>query len=329
MRRLGSPISLPVLLALCSSALLVACVNESHPTEPERADVVLDWTLNPAHSGLLTAVDRRVDRKHGVAIRLRTPPSSSDGVRLLLARRADFAVLDIHDLAIARSRGRNLVAVASVVGRPLASVIAAPGIERPRQLEGRTIAITGTPSDTAVTSAIVSADGGDPAKVSLKPSGWATVGALVGGRVDAAIGFLNEEGVVLRSKDPRRKVFRLEDSGVAAYPELVLVTNPATIAAKPDLVKGVVGALAEGTGSAVADPKATRALLGRRLEGADSGLLGARTAAALGALLPPSGRPASLDLDLLRRWAKWEAASGIVGKTPDVDSMFTSRFSGG
>jgi ABC-type nitrate/sulfonate/bicarbonate transport system substrate-binding protein len=272
-------------------------------------------------------MDKGLDRKAGVKLSLRTPPSSSDGVRLLLSDRADLAVMDIHDLAIARERGRDLVAVMSVVGRPLASLIAAPSVRRPSDLQGRRVAVSGAPSDTAVTAAIVRADGGDPRRVRITPTGFATTEALIGGRAAAATGFLNEEGVALTSRGRGFRVFRLEDSGAPAYPELVLVATSKTIRERPELVRAAVEAIAEGTRRAVADPDSTLRMLERRLPGADRALLAARTRAALGAMLPPNGRAGSLDPKLMARWSSWEVDGGVVRRRPEISRLMTTRFS--
>lgn len=317
------------MLLLCAAISTASgCGTDDDPGRQRKTEVVLDWTVNPIHAGLLTATERGLDRRNGVSIRLRTPPASSDGVRLLLAGRADFAVLDIHDLAIAADRGRDLVAVMGVTGRPLAAMITAPGISRARQLEGRAVAITGTPSDRAVVRAIVRADGGDPDRVRIAPSGYATTAALVGGRTAAAVGFVNEEGVALRARDPRYRVLRLDRAGVPVYPELVLVTTASRAARDPGLVKAVVESFALGTKSAVSDPNGTLAMLRRKLSGADSKLLAERTRVALASLTPPDGRAGSLDPALMRSWADWEVANGIVASRPDVGRLVVSRFSG-
>ncbi len=47
----------------------------------------------------------------------------------------------------------------AIVQRPLAAVIAAPAIRSPRLLIGRTVGITGVPSDTAVLDSIVAGAG--------------------------------------------------------------------------------------------------------------------------------------------------------------------------
>ena len=62
----------------------------------------------------------------GVALHVIVPSQSTDAIRLLLTGRTDFAILDIHDLAIARERGPHIVGVMAIVERPLAAVIAEP-----------------------------------------------------------------------------------------------------------------------------------------------------------------------------------------------------------
>ena len=42
------------------------------------------------------------------------PSASTDSIKLLEAGRVDFAILDIHDLAIAREHGGNLVGIMHV-----------------------------------------------------------------------------------------------------------------------------------------------------------------------------------------------------------------------
>src|SRR4029453_2835831 len=85
----------------------------------------------------------------------------------------ELGVLDIHDLAIAREQGTDLVAVGALVGRPLAALIAQPDVARPRDLEGRTVGVSGLPSDPAFVRAIVEHDGGDASKVKEVTIGFA------------------------------------------------------------------------------------------------------------------------------------------------------------
>src|SRR5439155_22861373 len=126
---------------------------------------VLDFAPNAVHAGIYVAVAHGYDEAEGVTLHVRAPPASTEGLKLLLADRADFAILDIHDLALARQQGRDVVGILPLVQRPLAAVLAQPGVHSPRDLEGRSAGVTGVPSDTAVLHSIVRGAGGSPARV--------------------------------------------------------------------------------------------------------------------------------------------------------------------
>ena len=316
----------PIVLCLLALLAFVASgCGESPKKGVRNADVLLDWTPNPAHAGILTALSWKLDRANGVNVKLRVPSSSADGVRLLVSKRADFAVLDIHDLALAQAQGQKLTAVMAIVGRPLAALISRTAA-RPRELVGRTVGVTGAPSDVAVTRAIVAGDGGNPDKVKRRNAGFGAIEALLGGRVDGSVGFANQEGVALERLGRGYKTFPLDSYGAPAYPELVLVTLPQTIKNDRALITSVVTAFTEGTRAATADPGDAITAVKHRVAATKPGLLEAQTRSAVSRLLPPNGIPGSLDMNLLKRWATWEVASGIVKTTPNVSALFDPSF---
>ena len=124
----------------------------AEPGVPKGALLVLDFTPNAVHSGIYTALAKGLYRDAGVDLTVEQPGESTDAPKLLAAGRADLAILDVHDLGIAREHGLELVGVAPVVQRPLAAVLArAEGpVRRPRDLVGHTVGVTGLPSDEAV-----------------------------------------------------------------------------------------------------------------------------------------------------------------------------------
>src|SRR3954447_21808735 len=143
-------------VALLAAALLLAGApgcggSGAEPGVPKGATLVLDFTPNAVHSGIYAAQAQGFYRDAGVDLKIQQPGESTDAPKLLAAGRTDFALLDIHDLGIARERGLDLVGVMPIVQRPLASVIARAddGVRRPRDLEGHTVGVTGLPSDEA------------------------------------------------------------------------------------------------------------------------------------------------------------------------------------
>src|ERR1700757_389976 len=141
------------------ACLLGGCGSDSSATRsapPVRvATMILDFTPNAVHAGVYSALARRYDRHEGVRLHVLAPAASTDAIKLLETGRVDFAILDIHDLAIARERGEDIVGIMAIVERPLASVIAQPDVTSPRALAGRLVGVTGAPSDYAVLNSIV------------------------------------------------------------------------------------------------------------------------------------------------------------------------------
>ncbi len=311
-------------VALLAAALALAGVagcggDGAEPGVPKGASVVLDFTPNAVHSGIYVAVAQGLYDDAGVDLRIQQPGETSDAPKLLAGGRTEFAILDIHDLGIARERGLDLVGVMPIVGAPLASVIArADGpVQRPRDLAGHSVGVTGLPSDEAVVDSEVSADGGDPTAVEKITIGFNAVSSLAAAKVDAATGFWNAEGVALRQLGVPVRIFKVDQYGAPRYPELILTTSRRTLDEDPELVDSVVAATRRGYGLAVANP--SRALTD--LLTANPTLDRADQAAQLRAL-GPDLRPHPFDPAILRAWAAWDLKHGLLSRPLDVDAAF-------
>jgi NitT/TauT family transport system substrate-binding protein/putative hydroxymethylpyrimidine transport system substrate-binding protein len=291
----------------------------AEPGAPDGATLVLDFTPNAVHSGIYAGRQQGFYRDAGVELTIREPGESTDAPKLLEAGRADFAILDIHDLGIAREHGLDLVGVMPIVQRPLASVLARAdgGVRRPRELEGHTVGVTGLPSDEAVVDSEVSADGGDPAAVHRVTIGFNAVSSLAAGKVDAATGFWNAEGVALRERGVPIRIFKVNEYGAPPYPELVLSTARRTIEDEPDLVDAVVKATTRGYAFAVQHPGQALEDLVRSVPTLNR----AEQSAQLRVLLPDL-LPAPFDRRVLRAWAEWDLEHGLLERRLAVSKAF-------
>jgi putative hydroxymethylpyrimidine transport system substrate-binding protein len=285
---------------------------------PAPATLALDFTPNAVHAPIYAAVREGLDRRHGVALRIREPGSSPNSLALLTAGRVDVGILDIHDLALARQRGVDVVGVAALVQKPLAALIARDTVRRPRDLAGRTVGVSGLPSDPAFVRAIVQGDGGEYARVRQVTIGFQAVSSILSRRVDAVPAFWNAEGVALRERGVAIREFRVERYGAPAYPEVVLVTARRTLERRRRVVGGVVAAIADGVRSVLARPEPAARQIARAAGQADIGLVRAQ----LRALRPVVEPPMRLDRGVLERWARFAARFGIVRRAPDIDRAF-------
>jgi ABC-type nitrate/sulfonate/bicarbonate transport system substrate-binding protein len=314
------------LIAGLISVLLGACGPRATGPGVRDASLVLDFTPNAIHAGIYEAIARGYDRRAGVALHVIAPSASTDAIKLLLTGRTDFAILDIHDLAIARAQGQQIVAIMAIVQRPLASVIAAPQFASPRQLEGQLVGVTGDPSDLAVLRSVVAGAGGEPDRVRTILIGFDAVPDLLSHRVAAATAFWNDEGVTLAHARPGYHVFRVEDYGAPPYPELLLCATVNDLRSHPALARSVVDALVRGYQAVIADPRSGERALESLVPGLDPTLVAEQLRAELPAFLPQAGGVGGLDHATLGAWARWEVRFGIVKRKPDVTTMFDRSF---
>jgi NitT/TauT family transport system substrate-binding protein/putative hydroxymethylpyrimidine transport system substrate-binding protein len=310
--------------ALLAAVLLLAgaagCGGDgAEPGAPRGVALVLDFAPNAVHSGIYAAQRRGYYRDRGIELAIRRPGESTDAPKLLAAGRVDFGILDIHDLGIARERGLDVVATMPIVQRPLAAVIARGegAVRRPRDLEGRTVGVTGLPSDDAVVDSEVAADGGDPARVERVTIGFNAVAALAAGKVDAATGFWNAEGVALRRQGIPIRVFKVNRYGAPPYPELVLAASRRTIEREPELVDSMVAATARGYELAFEHPARALDDLLAAVPSLDRGDQAAQLRA-----LRPDLHPARFERAVLREWAAWDLEHGLLERPLDVDEAF-------
>src|SRR3954464_5304594 len=233
--------------AILIAALLAAgCGDDDSWGGRPTVAVALDFTPNAVHAPIYTAVREGLDGAEHVHLRIRPPGARPDSLKLVTNGRADLAVLDIHDLAIARERGVDVVAVGALVQRPLGALVAQPEVKRPRDLDGRRIGVSGLPSDPAFVRAIVEHDGGDYSTVREITIGFNAVASLLGRKVDAVPVFWNVEGVILRQRGKRFSEFRVDDYGAPPYREVVLVTTRAVLNRRRSDIAHAVEAIRRG-----------------------------------------------------------------------------------
>ena len=323
MSTLLKPILLIALLALSG------CGGTSGSDRPnQEATLLLDFAPNGVHAGIYLATARGYDDAEGVQLEVRAPSASTDALRLLQGGRADMAILDIHDLGLARQEGADLVGVMAVVQRPLAAVLAQPEIKRPRDLEARRVGVSGLPSDVAVLRSVVAGDGGDPERVRTTTIGFEAVRALLGGGVAGATAFWNVEGVALREQRPGMSEFRVDDYGAPAYPELVLCVTRRALDERRPVIEATIRALQRGYVQAQNDPESAVSALVDAEAGLDREAAQAQLDAVAPAFTAGARGYGELQEDVLRAWADWDVEFGILDERPDVRRAFDTSLVG-
>jgi len=218
--------------------------------------LILDFLPNAGHIGIFHALRAGYYQRAGIDLSVIQPTSTSDTLKLIASGAADFGIADGIDVAGQIDQGRDAQAIMAVVQRPLVGLItlAKANISSAKQLEGKTIGITGVPSDTVTAKTILAHAGADYRKVTVVTIGFNGVQDLENGKIAAFTGFWPADGVQAQVSGFPVRSFKLDENGGPRYPGLVLFTTRAHIAADPTLMREFVAATVHGYDDALRDP---------------------------------------------------------------------------
>jgi putative hydroxymethylpyrimidine transport system substrate-binding protein len=246
--------------ALVAAVALGACGSSSKGSSSSAhattVTLILDFTPNAVHAGIYRALAAGYYRRENIDLRVIQPTSTQETLKLIDAGRAQFGLADGSDVAGLIDSGGDAQAVMALVQRPLGGLIARAGehLRSPADLQGRSVGITGVPSDTAVLDTEVRHAGGDPSKVHVVTVGFNGAQALAAGRIAAFTGFIPDDGVGLQVSGHPITAFALDRNGGPAYPGLVAFTTRRLIASDPALVRDFVAATVHGYQETINDP---------------------------------------------------------------------------
>lgn len=320
-------------LAIALAAIgLAACGEKSESTKgggAEELTLALDFYVNPDHAGIFRAIERGDFTEAGVEVDPQVPSDPAAPIRQVAAGRADLAVSYEPEVLLAIDQGLPVKAVGALVGRPLTSLISLPeaGIRRPSDLAGKTIATAGIPYQEAFLEAILDAEGIPSGAVKQVDVGLGLLPAVLSGRADAMLGgFLNVEGVdlELRGRDPR--VVPVDELGIPAYDELVLVANADRLTDDPEPISLFLAALERGTRDAAEDPRAATEAVLKAGEGLEPKLTEAEVKETLPLLLPERGeRFGRMDPREWEEFTAFLADEGLIGTRPAPEEALTNE----
>jgi ABC-type nitrate/sulfonate/bicarbonate transport system substrate-binding protein len=296
---------------------------------PAKVTLILDFTPNAVHAGIYRALAAGYYRRKNIDLKVVQPSATVETLKLIDAGKAQFGLADGSDVAGLIARGGDAQAVMAIVQRPLGGLIALASerLRSPADLQGRTVGITGVPSDTAVLDTEVRHAGGDPAKVHVVTIGFDGAQALAAGKIAAFTGFIPDDGVQLQVSGHPITAFGLAENGGPAYPGLVVFTTRREIASDPALVRDLVAATARGYEDTLRSP----ALGLADLERLNPALAPKLTRASLRAYLPlfsVGGRTpfGALRAGNVAAMSAWMVQSGLID-APVVPARYgTDRF---
>jgi len=316
-------------VALLALALLAGCGEKEDVLEPsgsKRVELMLDYFPNADHAGIYAAEAGGHFKQAGLEVEIRQPPDPAAPIKQVAAGRVDLAVSYEPELLRARDQGLNVVAVGAIVQEPLTSLISLPEakIREPADLEGKTVGTAGIDYQSAYLQTILAEANVRPETVKERSVGFGLTPALLTGKVDAVLGaFWNYEGTELKLKGKRPRIIRMEDAGVPAYDELVLVANADALERDGDKIRAFIGALSRGTRDLRADPDTAIEGLLEANPDLDPELQRAVVEVTLPLFSAPEGKPYGWqDPEQWDAFGAWMQENNLLEQPPDVRASY-------
>ncbi len=310
---------------------LTACQVLSGPPGPATPTPIrlpMGYIANVQFAPFYVAVEKGYFAQEGIELSF-DYSFETNGVQLVGAGQLPFALVSGEQVPLARAQGLPVVMVAQWYQRyPIAVFsLAEKGIRTPQDLRGRKVGLPGFFGASYVGfKALLYASGlRDEEVEAVDLGGFTQVAAVKEGRVDAAVGYINNEPLVLR-----RAGLAVNVIDVADHTALVgngILTNERTIRDQPDLVRRFLRAFLRGLRDTLRNPKEAFEISKKYVEG----LSGENEAAqweVLQATLPlwQAEMPGRSDPRAWQEMVTVLVRMGQLKEPGDIPAMFTNAF---
>ena len=211
-----------------AAVTLMLTILVAAPTKAEPMKILLDWFINPDHAPLVIAQQKGFFKAAGLEVALIEPADPNDPPKLLAVGQADLAISYQPALHIQAAAGLPLSRIGTLIATPLNSlVVLADGpIKSIADLKGGKIGYSVGGVEEAVLAAMLKKNGLSLADVELVNVNFSLSPSLLSGQVDAVIGaYRNFELNQMAIEGRPGKAFFVEEEGVPAYDELIILAN--------------------------------------------------------------------------------------------------------
>lgn len=250
-------------------AALVSMPEEAAQEDLTHIRLPMGYIPDPQYAPFYVAVENGYYAAEGMEVEF-DYSYETDGVALVGAGELPFAIVSGEQVILARAQDLPLVYVMEWFQRFPIVVVSKEGtrIEEPADLVGRTVGLPLLSGASYVGYVgLLSAAGVPAEEVTIEEIGFTQVEALLTDRVDAVVGYANNEPVQLEARGEAVNVIPVAD-----YVDMVangIVTNESTLAEKPELVEGFVRATLRGLADTLSDPAAAYEISKKFVEGLD------------------------------------------------------------
>jgi NitT/TauT family transport system substrate-binding protein len=232
---------------LAAGALVspLACYRARAAGPLKQVSLTLDWLYQGPNLGFMLAQEMGFYRAVGLDVAIAAGKGSGSTAQLVASKATQIGFVDGFVVGNGVSKGMAIKTVGSVFRRNPAAIMlfADSAIRTPKDLEGKTIAISAGSAVTQQWPAFCKGAGLDSSKIQIVNIDPAGIGpTLITGKVDAIGGYVSSyvPTLEIRGQKPVR-IFWFADAGVTAVSNGIVVHQD-LLKSDPDIVRALVPA---------------------------------------------------------------------------------------
>jgi NitT/TauT family transport system substrate-binding protein len=218
----------------------------------------LNWYLGGLHAPFYLGVDRGYYKEEGIDLTINEGRGSARSVQIVGAKSDTFGMTDAGSLMLGASKGVPIKSIFTLLSSSDFAIVSLQeaGIKTPKDLEGRSVAVSAGDALTQLFPAVIEANNLNKDKIKLvfmdppaKPA------AVMEKKVDALLGGASDQYWLIRYKgfNPTRLMF--SEIGVDTV-GMTIAAHMETIKEKPDMIRRFVRATIKSWEAARQDPPA-------------------------------------------------------------------------
>jgi NitT/TauT family transport system substrate-binding protein len=321
---------------LRSSALAAGAL--AAPDRPRAAaslkqvTMTLDWIYQGPNVGFMVARDKGFYRDAGLDVTVTSGKGSGTTAQLVASKATQFGFSDGYAVATGISKGMAIKTVGSVFRKNPAAliVLADSGITTPKDLEGKTVAMTAGSGQFQQWPAFANGAGIDATKIRMVNIDPAGVGpALVNKKVDAIGGYAQgyAPAIEIRAKKQVR-IFWFADYGVTVVSNGIIAHDD-LLKSDPELVRTFVAPTIKGFLYGRQHPDEAVASVVKYLPTADPTIVRRELELSWKTWVTPNTRDKPLGWEADADWASTVQVLkkyGGVSAPPATASLYTNEF---
>jgi putative hydroxymethylpyrimidine transport system substrate-binding protein len=312
-----------------------ATAAASGAKKPQKVNFVVSWNPpGPQHMEILAAKAKGYFEEEGLDVNIHGPSSATDALKLLISGKDKFGLSELPDLIVAREQGVKVIAVTAHQDRRIDLGIMSrkkDNIQSPKDLVGKTVALTPLPGNRARFNYMLEKNGIDKKDVKVVTVQFDGPQVVSAGRAKAADATSWYEVPLLEKltgETPNYMAFGDQDVPGGYFGGVVVTEDYAK--KNPDTVRKVVRAVLKGQQFVLQHPdEAIDLLADNALKGNDRAFLKkARTR--LNEIAVDADTAAHglgwANPDVWQRMIDWSAEVGLIKKSYPASEIFTNDY---